>query len=32
LIDFNHRSHIGQVEGALAALGKRLVVEVEKAA
>ena len=32
LIDLDHRSHIGQVEEALAALGKRLVVEVEKAA
>jgi antitoxin HicB len=32
LIDLDHRSHIGQIEEALAALGKRLVVEVEKAA
>ena len=32
LIDLDHRSHIGQIEAALAALGKRLVVEVEKAA
>ncbi len=32
LIDLDHRSHIGQIEGALAALGKRLVVEVERAA
>lgn len=32
LIDIDHRSHIGQIEEALAALGKRLVVEVEKAA
>ncbi len=32
LIDLDHRSHIGQVEEALAALGKRLVVEVGKAA
>ncbi len=32
LIDLDHRSHIGQVEEALAALGKRLVIEIEKAA
>lgn len=32
LLDIDHRSHIGQIEQALAALGKRLVVEVEKAA
>lgn len=32
LIDLDHRSHIGQIEDALAALGRRLVVEVEKAA
>ncbi|OGI54855.1 MAG: hypothetical protein A3E57_06405 [Candidatus Muproteobacteria bacterium RIFCSPHIGHO2_12_FULL_60_33] len=32
LIDLDHRSHIGQVEEALTALGKRLVVEIEKAA
>lgn len=32
LLDLDHRSHIGQIEQALAALGKRLVVEVEKAA
>ncbi len=32
LIDLDHRSHIGQVEDALAVLGKRLVVEVGKAA
>jgi len=32
LIDLDRRSHIGHVEEALAALGKRLVVEVEKAA
>lgn len=32
LIDLDHRSHIGQVEEALAVLGKRLVVEVGKAA
>ena len=28
LLDLDHRSHIGQVEKALALLGKRLVVEV----
>ena len=28
LLDLDHRSHIGQVEAALAALGKRLSVEV----
>jgi len=32
LLDFRHRSHIGQLETALAALGKRLVVEVQDAA
>ncbi len=32
LIDLDHRSHIGQVEQALAVLGRRLVVETEKAA
>ena len=32
LLDLDHRSHIGQIEQALAALGKRLLVEVEKAA
>lgn len=32
LLDLDHRSHIGQVEAALAALGKRLVVEVRDAA
>ncbi len=32
LLDLDHRSHIGQVETALAALGKRLVVEVRDAA
>lgn len=32
LLDLDHRSHIGQIEQALAVLGKRLVVEVEKAA
>ncbi len=32
LLDLDHRSHIGQIESALAALGKRLVVEVWDAA
>ena len=32
LLDLDHRSHIGQVEKALAVLGKRLVVEVLVAA
>ncbi len=32
LLDLDHRSHIGQVETALAVLGKRLVVEVQDAA
>lgn len=32
LLDLDHRSHIGQVEAALAALGKRLVIEVRDAA
>lgn len=32
LLDLDHRSHIGQVDAALAALGKRLVVEVRDAA
>ncbi len=32
LLDLDHRSHIGQVDAALAALGKRLVVEVKDAA
>ncbi len=32
LLDLDHRSHIGQVEIALTALGKRLVVEVRDAA
>ncbi len=32
LIDLDHRSHIGQVEQALAALGRHLVIEAEKAA
>ena len=32
LLELDHRSHIGQVDAALAALGKRLVVEVRDAA
>ena len=32
LLDLDHRSHIGQVEAALAQLGKRLLVEVRDAA
>ncbi len=32
LLDLDHRSHIGQVEAALAVFGKRLVVEVRNAA
>ena len=32
LLNFRHRSHIGQLETALATLGKRLVVEVQDAA
>ncbi len=32
LLDLDHRSHIGEVERALALLGKRLVVEVLEAA
>ena len=32
LLDLDHRSHIGQVEAALARLGKRLLVEVRDAA
>ncbi len=32
LLDVDHRSHIGQVDAALAALGKRLFVEVADAA
>lgn len=32
LLNFRHRSHIGQLEAALAALNKRLVVDVEEAA
>lgn len=32
LLNFKHRSHIGQLELALAALGKRLVVDVQDAA
>ena len=31
LVDLDHRSHIGQVEVALAALGRRLVVDVNAA-
>lgn len=31
LVDLDHRSHIGQLETALAALGQRLVVEVHAA-
>lgn len=31
LVDLDHRSHIGQVEAALAALGHRLVVDVNAA-
>ena len=31
LVDLDHRSHIGQVEAALAALGRRLVVDVNAA-
>ncbi len=32
LLDLDHRSHIGQIEQALAALGRWLVIETEKAA
>lgn len=32
ILDLDHRSHIGQVEAALAVLGKRLVVAVRDAA
>ena len=32
LLDLDHRSHIGQVDAALRALGKRLTVEVQNAA
>ena len=32
LLDLEHRSHIGQVDAALSALGKRLIVEVQDAA
>ena len=32
LLDLDHRSHIGQIDTALAVLGKRLVVEVQDAA
>ena len=31
LVDLDHRSHIGHVETALAALGRHLVVEVKAA-
>lgn len=31
LVDLDHRSHIGQIESALAALGHRLVIEVHAA-
>ena len=31
LVDLDHRSHIGQIETALAILGYRLVVEVHAA-
>ncbi|MBM3483785.1 MAG: hypothetical protein FJX66_10845 [Alphaproteobacteria bacterium] len=31
LLDLDHRSHIGEVERALAALGQRLVVRAEAA-
>jgi antitoxin HicB len=31
LVDLDHRSHIGQIETALAALGHRLVIEVHAA-
>jgi antitoxin HicB len=31
LLDLDHRSHVGQIETALAALGHRLVVEVHAA-
>jgi len=32
MLDLDHRSHIGQIDAALAALGKRLFVEVADAA
>jgi antitoxin HicB len=32
LLDLDHRSHIGQVDAALRALGKRLAIEVRDAA
>lgn len=32
LLNLDHRSHIGQIDAALATLGKRLVVEVQDAA
>jgi antitoxin HicB len=31
LVDLDHRSHIGQIETALAALGHRLVVDIHAA-
>jgi antitoxin HicB len=31
LVDLDHRSHIGQIESALAALGQRLVIEIHAA-
>ena len=32
LLDLGHRSHIGQIEAALAVIGKRLIVDVADAA
>ncbi|MGH7427216.1 MAG: hypothetical protein ACREJ4_02445, partial [Candidatus Methylomirabilaceae bacterium] len=32
LVDLDRRSHIGQIEAALAALGQRLVVPIQDAA
>ena len=32
LVDLDHRSHIGQIEAALAVLGKRLVIDIQDAA
>lgn len=32
LLDLDHRSHIGQIDAALATIGKRLVVQVDNAA
>lgn len=32
MLDLDHRSHIGQIEAALQALGKRLEIEVQDAA